>query len=71
MYIDAPFQQLIIRDHKGLYKSALSGNLRNVAGVDLEFIPPKNPNLIIRNSGTLNDLLAFAPSIVSELVGRK
>jgi len=71
VYLDVPFERLIERDSKGLYKKALSGELKNVAGIDLEFIPPKHPDLIIKNSGTLNELLAFAPVIVSKLTGQK
>ena len=68
VYVDVPFEQLVRRDHKGLYKRALSGELKNVAGVDLEFPSPRHPDLIIKNSGTLNELLAFAPEIVTKLI---
>jgi len=71
VYIDAPFEQLVDRDTKGLYAGALRGKLTNVAGVDIEFVPPKHPDLVINNSGALSELLAFAPVIVSKIAGQK
>jgi adenylylsulfate kinase-like enzyme len=71
IYIDAPFEQLVARDSKGLYKRALQGELKNVVGVDIEFAPPKSPDLVIRNSGTIDELLAYSSEIVAKLVGEE
>ncbi len=67
-YINAPIGQLIERDTKGLYKKALERGLKNVAGIDMEFKPPYSPDLIIENNGLVEDLLSFAPQIVSKLI---
>lgn len=71
VYIDAPFEQLVARDSKGLYKKALRGDLKNVVGVDIAFDPPKRPDLVIPNSGTIEELLAYSPEIVAKLVGEE
>lgn len=51
IYIDTPIKTLIKRDTKGLYKKALSGEIKDVAGVDLHFTPPTNPDCHIINDG--------------------
>ena len=38
---------LVKRDTKNLYKEALSGKIKNVVGVDIDFPKPKNSNLIL------------------------
>lgn len=50
VFIDVSFEELVRRDSKGLYKKALNGEIKNVVGVDIEFIPPK-AHLTIRNEG--------------------
>jgi adenylylsulfate kinase-like enzyme len=49
VYIRVPFEVLIKRDQKGLYKKAVVGEVKNVVGVDIEFPTPLNPDLIIDN----------------------
>ena len=44
------------RDYKKLYKNAFSGKIKNVVGVDIKFIKPKKPDLIINNISTKQDL---------------
>lgn len=67
VFIDTPIETLIQRDGKGLYKKALAGELQDVAGVDLEFPKPSNPDLVIDNSQGLQGLLAYAPQLVETL----
>ena len=45
------------RDYKGLYRKFSHGKIKNVAGMDIEFIPPDSPDLIIQNNGSLDNLL--------------
>jgi adenylylsulfate kinase len=71
VYIEAPIEQLMERDSKGLYKKAFRGELQNVVGVDIEFVPPKRPDLVIPNFGTIDELLAYSPQIVAKLVGEE
>ena len=42
-------EELIRRDQKGLYSSAIKGKIKNVVGVDIDFDEPINPFLIIQN----------------------
>ena len=60
VYIETPIEQLQKRDYKGLYKKFSEGKIKNVAGMDIEFIPPDNPNLTIKNNGSLDNLLTHA-----------
>ena len=59
------------RDYKKLYKNALSGKIKNVVGVDIKFIKPKNPDLIIDNLGTKRDLYLKYNKIMIEIKSRK
>ena len=70
VFIDAPFEDLVNRDPKGLYRRALSGEITSVAGVDIPFHPPDNPDLVIQNTGTTDDLLAHAPGLAAQILGR-
>lgn len=50
VFLDTPLDIVINRDIKGIYTPAISGETRNVVGVDIEFPIPKNPDLIIENN---------------------
>ena len=65
VYIKCPMSVLIKRDEKGLYKDFKRGKIKNVIGVDIEFNPPRNPNLIIENNSDLNHLLSYSKKISS------
>ena len=69
VYLEAPMDQLVARDSKGLYRAALRGETRHVVGVDIPFPPPAHPDLIVRNDGSLEALLAQAERIVRLLPG--
>lgn len=60
VYIDAPMADLQRRDVKGLYARHARGETRMVAGLDLDFPVPPNPDLIIRNAAGEAALLAHA-----------
>jgi adenylylsulfate kinase-like enzyme len=45
IFIDVPIDELVRRDPKGIYKKALSGELQNVAGIDLKVDYPVKPDL--------------------------
>lgn len=68
VYIDTPIEQLLARDTKGLYGAFIRGEMQNVVGMDIEFIPPANPNLVIRNDKSLDYLLSYADSIVKRAI---
>jgi len=59
VYLQASMETLLRRETKNLYRDALSGKINNVVGVDIEFIEPHNPDLIVNNDKDrvcLNDL---------------
>lgn len=47
IFLNTPMQELINRDPKGIYKGALNGELKNVAGIDLKIELPRNPDVEI------------------------
>ena len=60
VYIETPIDQLQKRDYKGLYRKFSEGKIKNVVGMDIEFIPPNSPDFIINNNGAIGDLLTHA-----------
>jgi adenylylsulfate kinase-like enzyme len=50
IFVDASMETLIRRNQKGLYTAALQGKIRNVAGIDLPFAPPENPDYLFENN---------------------
>ena len=47
IFIDTPFEECVKRDPKGLYKKALSGDIKNFTGLDSPYEKPLNPDLCI------------------------
>ena len=68
VFLDVPFDVLKIRDPKGLYRRALSGEIKNVVGVDIPFPRPPHPDLVIDNSEELSDPGILADRILEELL---
>lgn len=64
VFIDVEFEELIKRDNKELYTKALSGEIKNVVGVDIEFKPPYSPDLVINN----NELNVDFDDMVKEII---
>ena len=67
VYIEVSMDMLETRDQKGLYSGAKEGRIKNVIGVDLEFHPPENSDLVIQNSESTVNVIALAKQIVSKL----
>ena len=67
VFIDAPVDDLVERDSKGIYGRYKRGEVRDVAGFDLEFIPPEVPDLHIKNVDSRQALLDFAPAIADRI----
>ena len=67
VFIDTPIAVLQQRDTKGLYARYARGEIRDVAGLDLEFPRPYSPDLLICNNGSLDELLAHASSIADRI----
>lgn len=65
VFIDAPLETVIERDTKNLYGPALRGEASNVVGVDIEFEPPANPNMVIDNRADSLDAATVARDILA------
>ena len=64
VFLDVPMDVLKKRDGKELYSRALLGELKNVVGIDIPFIKPKNPHLVIDNSKDLSDFSSIVDKII-------
>lgn len=47
VYLKVPLEELRRRDPKGIYRKYQAGELKHVAGLDLEVDEPKEPDLIV------------------------
>ena len=68
VFIDTPMEVLVNRDSKGIYGRFKSGEIRDVAGMDIEFPYPENANLVIRNTNSKEELLGYAKSIADRIL---
>jgi adenylylsulfate kinase-like enzyme len=69
VFIDTPMDELIARDPKGIYGRYRSGQIRDVAGMDIEFPRPDKADLLIRNDGSRDGLIAHARTIADRIAG--
>jgi adenylyl-sulfate kinase len=65
VYVECPLSVLTERDPKGLYRRALSGELRNFTGIDDPYEPPEQPEVHVRTDREAPD--ASARIIVTRL----
>ncbi|MBW8444747.1 MAG: sulfate adenylyltransferase subunit CysN [Arenimonas sp.] len=57
VFIDTPIEECARRDPKGLYRKAMSGEIKNFTGISSPYEPPEHPELHLRTVGTdPNDL---------------
>jgi adenylylsulfate kinase-like enzyme len=56
---------LASRDPKGIYRRASRGELTDVAGVDLPYVPPADPHLVIDNDAVRTDFGPLVDRILS------
>lgn len=47
IFVDTPFSVCELRDPKGLYKKARAGQISNFTGIDSDYEPPVNPEIIL------------------------
>ncbi|PKA41496.1 adenylyl-sulfate kinase [Rhizobium sullae] len=66
VFIDTPIEECARRDPKGLYKRAITGEIKNFTGISSPYEPPENPELRLRTVGSDPDRLAMQ---VEELLG--
>ena len=69
VFIEAPLDDLKTRDSKGIYRRFAQGEIRDVAGLDLEFQRPV-AHLVIENSGSRAQLLGYSTQIAERVLGR-
>ncbi|MGR3175979.1 MAG: adenylyl-sulfate kinase [Candidatus Scalindua sp.] len=66
VYISVPMDVLKRRQNNGLYTRALSGDMKNVVGVDIPFTPPEMPDYVFDNSSDDVDLKSVALDILNK-----
>lgn len=49
VYLDVHMDDLMARDYKNLYREAKAGLRQNVVGFDIPFVPPTNPDWIVKS----------------------
>ena len=67
VFLDVPMEELKARDRRGLYRGAAEGHVKNVAGVDLPFERPRNPDLVLTNGANSDSPGAAAAKIAALL----
>tara|TARA_B110000444_G_scaffold247203_1_gene269537 strand:- start:420 stop:932 length:513 start_codon:yes stop_codon:yes gene_type:complete len=67
VFIDAPLEDLIKRDPKGLYAKFYKGEISEVAGMDIDFPKPEKADLVIKNITSKESLLDYAKPIAEKL----
>ncbi len=50
IFIDAPFQECVKRDPKGLYAKANRGEIQNFTGISSPYEPPLNPDIHVQSN---------------------
>ena len=68
VFVDTPLATCIERDPKGLYKRAMSGEIKNFTGVGQAYEPPQNAEVILRTVETTVD--ESVDRLLAELIKR-
>lgn len=71
VFVNASFDNLIERNPKDLYRLAMLGKEDNVVGVDIEFVPPANPDIVIENDEPFREPGLIAKEIHEAIRSRK
>ena len=69
IFVDAPLEECIARDPKGLYRRALAGEIKNFTGVDQPYDVPENPELHLLAAKETPEMLA--DQVIKELLKRE
>lgn len=67
VFVDVSLKNLLLRDKKHLYRKALNGEEEPVVGVDIEFIQPEKPNIVIDNNQPRESLAELAQIVVNDI----
>ena len=68
VFIKSRIDVLRKRDSKDIYKKYDKGMIKNVVGIDIDFIEPESPDLIIENNGKLEDFLSYSENIAAQFL---
>lgn len=68
VFLSVPMDELERRDQKGLYSGARAGRIQDVAGIDIEFHPPSNPDLVVENGAPFRAPSEIAGEIAEAIV---
>lgn len=66
VWIEADLSTLQTHDARGLYSQAFNGVTHNVAGIDLAYERPENPDLILKNKPPFRNPEAMANEIINQ-----
>ena len=66
VFIDTPLEECVRRDPKGLYKRALTGEIRNFTGIDSPYEPPEEPEIHLKTVGADPAALAGQVQMILE-----
>lgn len=69
IFVDAPIEDCIARDPKGLYRRALAGEIENFTGIGQPYERPERPELRLETRGT--DAWSLAQRVIDLLIERK
>jgi bifunctional enzyme CysN/CysC len=69
IFVDAPLEECMSRDPKGLYQRARAGEIKNFTGVDQPYEPPERPEIHLHSAEASAE--ASANRVVEELVARR
>jgi len=67
VFIDAPMSDLMRRNSKGIYSQIDQKSSPGVVGVDIDFPRPDRADLVIENTGEVENLLQFSRQIVRQI----
>lgn len=67
VFVDVALQTLTERDNKGLYKACLQGDMCNVVGVDIPYLPPEQPDLVLQNDFNEQNLDMYTAQVLNLL----
>jgi adenylylsulfate kinase len=67
VFLDVPWPVLEARDQKGLYSGARSGRIRDVVGIDIPFVPPAEPDLVLGGPGEPDAVEAWVERVMARL----
>ncbi len=66
VYVDVPLSTCMVRDPKGIYRSAGAGQATNVPGLQDPYEPPASPDVVLHGDNPEAD----ARRIVEKLIGK-